>query len=239
MLRKTDGGRRRARRGPIVLLSLCLLLAPTLTVPTVAAPSSQAAPEPIEGIWTQLGFGYPSRIEVVATGSGSFVGTVLESAVDCLPVGLEIWHLQGSGTSYTGTVFWYESNCSERGQGETEWTINDDGTMRFCSIDPKDPNRTDCVDFGLAKAVVLSGPEFVERAERFDFDVEIRGVESCAGLEIALLKEVGGTFGIIKKVEPGSCDLTIKQRLRRDATFKARIAGEPSTDSPSVTVKVR
>ena len=234
-----DRGSRSPLRGWIGAAALASVLALVTPTSPAAATLSQSAPEPIEGIWTQGNFGYPTRIEVVATGSNTFVGTVLESSVECLPVRLEIWHLEGSGTTYTGTVFWYESSCAERGQRETVWEIFEDGTMRFCSDDPKDPTRTDCVDFAAAKQVVLSGPEFVERGERFEFDVEIRGVESCVGLEIALMKEVAGTFGIIKKVEAQGCDLTIKQRLRKDANFKARIVGDPSSDSSVILIGVR
>lgn len=226
-------------RGSIGVAALASILFLATLPPLAVAAPSQTTPEPIEGIWTQSNFGYPTRIEVVATGFQTFVGTVLESSVECLPVGLEIWHLQGSGNSYTGSVFWYESSCAERGQGETVWEIFDDGTMRFCSVDPKDPNRTDCVNFGVARQVVLSGPEFIERAERFEFNVEVRGVESCVGLQIALMKEVAGAFGIIRKVDAQACDLTIKQRLRKSANFKARIIGDTSSDSPVIMVEVR
>lgn len=225
--------------GLIGVAALASVFGLTTISPLALGATSQAGPEPIEGIWAFPNIGYPNRVEVVATGPQTFVGTVLESDVECLPVGLDVWHLQGSGNTYTGTVYWYDYPCAERGQGETVWEISEDGSMRFCSVDPKDPNRTDCVTFERARQVLLSGPEFIERAERFEFDVEIVGVDSCAGLQIALLKEVAGAFGIIKKVDAQACDLTIKQRLRKSANFKARIIGDTSSDSPVIMVEVR
>ena len=235
--------RKRSRPSPSLAVQLALIsLTPLVLVVGAASPTQGGSQQPIEGIWTQSSF-YPTKVEVVATGSGTYEGTVLESPVECLPVGLNVWHIQGTGNSYTGTIYWYEINpCAHRGDGQSTFTVQPNGTeMRFCSTDPKDPNRTDCLNFTKLIQVTLEGPEFVERVERFEVTATIEEESfDCSGRQAALLRSAGTAFGIIKTVDfDDDCSATFEIRLRRDRSLKARIAGDPSSDSPPIIVKVR
>jgi hypothetical protein len=234
---------KRSRPSSCLTVQLALVsLVPLLLVVGAASPTQGGTQQPIEGIWTQGSY-YPTKVEVVATGSGTYEGTVLESPVECLPVGLNIWHIQGTGSPYTGTIYWYEtSGCAHRGDGQSTFTVQPNGReMRFCSTDPQDPNRTDCVNFTKLIRVTLEGPEFVERVESFEVTATVEAESfDCTGHQALLLRSASSTFGIIKTVdfEP-DCSATFMIRLRRDRNLKARIAGDPSSDSDPITVKVR
>ena len=221
------------------LALLVLLQLPLLG--SLATPTNGGTQQPIEGIWRQSSF-YPTKVEVVATGAGQYEATVLESPVQCLPVGLNIWHIQGTGNSYTGTIYWYESNCDHRGDGQSVWTVQPNGRdMNFCSTDPKDPNRTDCLSFTKLIEVKLEGPEFVERLERFELTAEVTDESfDCSDKQASLLRSAGAAYGIIKTVDfDADCSATFMIRLRRDRNLKARITNDPFSDSPPISVKVR
>ena len=110
---------------------------------TIGAGAGPArAVEPIEGSWLfQNG-----EVLVQATGPGTFTGTVVKPTVFAgacpHPAGQQMWQINGSGMSYTGTHTWYGEDCSEKPGGESTWTITNSDptsfTLRFCTVSPGD-----------------------------------------------------------------------------------------------------
>lgn len=229
--------RRTNRRSLLRAGAISTLLVAQLLLHVTPASAQTTERDPIVGVWTHPG----GEVTVSSSGGSSFQGIVTGVSGNCWHLGQQLWTISGkTGTTYSGTVAWFNFDCSDRGQSPGTFVINDAATsLEVCSTDPVD-GHGECYTMTKDPRVVdLSGPEFVERAERFEFDVEVLGVDDCNGLRIVLLKQVAGVFGVIKGVDATACTFTIKQRVRRDATFKARIAGERSTDSQPVTIKVR
>ena len=126
----------------MVRRSRALLVAGGAVAAIAAGAGPARAVEPIEGSWLfQNG-----EVLVQATGPGTFTGTVVKPTVfagTCPhPAGQQMWQINGSAMSYTGTHTWYGADCSEKPGGESTWTITNSDpasfTLRFCTVSPGD-----------------------------------------------------------------------------------------------------
>lgn len=119
------------------------------TVP--AAPGAPApatgsgAAQPIVGTW-QLADG--GQMKVTATGPTTFAGAIAKASPgDCpLPIGFKRWAITGSGTSYTGTLAWFNNCKRASADGKATWKLStvagQQTRMAFCITKPGPPLDT-------------------------------------------------------------------------------------------------
>lgn len=129
-------------------LRLAIPVAALLVVAAVAVTQWDLTAAPIVGYWSL----YSSVLQVKAVGSGTFEGSVVESATGkCKPpVGHVILRVTGGGAHYTGGDEWYrQQDCAARfskdaridiGAGNAVATLCSSGP--FSDVAPVE----DCVD---------------------------------------------------------------------------------------------
>jgi len=96
-----------------------------------AAFAASRADDPIVGLWGRS----DGRQVRVSGGGGSFSGVIVSSSSSCVPPGKQVWRISGSGSSYSGTMYWYDtSDCSAKGWGKATWTVSGD-SLQHCTWD--------------------------------------------------------------------------------------------------------
>lgn len=129
---------------------------------TVARAADDPA-APIEGTWNFQG----GQVVVQPQPDGSLIGvvTVQSTFGSCAhPVGQQVWTINGSGFSYTGTHVWYHADCSLHPGGAATWNIVSTDpttyTMTFCTAPPgagpPDPSATPTTPVGKTQCFLLT-----------------------------------------------------------------------------------
>jgi len=144
-------------------LSRLILVVALVTMLLPVHVARAQTPQPIVGDW-QWGDGV---IRVTATGSNTYVGTVLNTgsveALECFGVGAVVWNLSGSGFSYSGTTNWASTaDCSSLGQGASTWTLASETQGQYCTTDPTGVRGTIC--FTITKIIPSPPPQTPQEA---------------------------------------------------------------------------
>ena len=129
------------RRRGSVLVALAVLLGLAGSASAWRLPvagTAVAAADPIIGDWNQSG-----GVIRISGGPVSFTGAVVKipaGARWCAKLGAPEWHITKKGTSYTGTMRWYDANCAAKGSVPATWSIDSSGSelvLTYCFTSPE------------------------------------------------------------------------------------------------------